>query len=1318
MKRSKFNSLFLVAIAITLVVGSSGCSGGSAVPPPPPPPPAITVSLSPSSAQSVDQGQSIKFTATVTNDSSNKGVTWTLTQNNTACSPSCGTISPNSTASGAPATYTAPAAVNSKIQFSVTATSVADTSKSASDQTTDVPPPALNNPATLPAATVGQAYSYQLTEAGGVPPFTWSITSGSLPAGLSLNIATGLISGTPTVASQAVPASAKSPATSQPNVAPSSFTAQGCDSGSPQLCNSQILSMLVNQAPGFSLSASPTSVTIGQGGSGTSTITVNPTNGFNGSVSLTASNLPTGVTAAFSSPGATTTSTLTLTASGTATTGTVTMSVTGTSGNLPPQTVTVSLTVTTPKPLPTCSTLPSGTAGEPSITTQPTNQTVGVGQMATFSVTASNATSYQWYKNGNIISGATGPSYTTPATAGTDSGNEYTVVVSNSVCSLLSSPATLTVTPSNANDLTFSYPAPPPPTPPLNGITGTITLTQAGGQVFSVTSSASASAKIDWTLNCGPYASCGSVNPAQTTSGGSVTYLAPTGLPLAGETFTLIATRDDAQSDFATAQITVKPCGPGETMCGEITFLIQGFDAKGNPAAAAGSFTATGLANWNPTLNPPCCMITDGVIDINDGDGVDAAAQISSGSYTYDKDSTGTLLPNLNSLTGTITLNIKSTLAKPPASHTQRTYAFTQGAFLQGTLSLIEFEPIPSSPGGCSDPGAPPACGFQGSGLLSKGVPPGSYAFPTDVGGRPNCTANANPPTNCNYAFEFEGATRPLPPAVPEPIGMVGVFNVSVDATNACNVATIGTQSVIRNQPPLSLQGSLFGNCGTVASVNGVNVANDVNGRGTFQGCFICSSTTPPTDTLAYYVLPTGGLIFIDMGAGGTLSGLASPTGISSASPLGFLNCGTVTSEDNRVDNCVAYTSGGSQTGGPDVTLSLGLVTCATGAVCENPVSNNTLMGNLSVTLDQVTGGMCNGQMGSCGNSTTIPASYSIDATTGVGSICLHAAPCATFDAPPPSGAATALYYADGFLLANDYTAATGSLEAQYFFCIDPCSGPGGMPHPPSAFENNNPGPFVGATVPSYQSIVPNATGLFTLKAPAPDSTTPCTTATADNFDSDALYASGLDPSPFTQSVPPNSSVTGCFAFDNTTGFSNSGTSITGRGTGTSTTPGPADFVFYEITPGRLVVMETDDTIPGGQALLNLTSQSARLAITSASSIMACANGSTVTACTNGTIKPLNSFTITATGAPTPALSQAPVGNSPNLGTIGLTFTDNKNGTATITGTVNKDTGNRANCDSATNPAVCTYVFTITAQNVQGSATVSAKQTFVLDVIQ
>jgi hypothetical protein len=52
----------------------------------------------------------------------------------------------------------------------------------------------------LPTATVGTAYSQALAAGGGTAPYTWSISVGALPAGLSLNAATGIINGTPTTA--------------------------------------------------------------------------------------------------------------------------------------------------------------------------------------------------------------------------------------------------------------------------------------------------------------------------------------------------------------------------------------------------------------------------------------------------------------------------------------------------------------------------------------------------------------------------------------------------------------------------------------------------------------------------------------------------------------------------------------------------------------------------------------------------------------------------------------------------------------------------------------------------------------------------------------------------------------------------------------------------------------------------------------------------------------------------------------------------------------------------------------------------------------
>jgi subtilase family serine protease len=97
-------------------------------------------------------------------------------------------------------------------------------------------------------------------------------------------------------------------------------------------------------SPDFGLALSPGSVTVTQGSKGTSTITVTPSNSFSGNVTLSASGLPSGVTAAFSPNPATSTSALTLTASATAATGTVTVTIKGVSGSLT-HTTTLSLTV-------------------------------------------------------------------------------------------------------------------------------------------------------------------------------------------------------------------------------------------------------------------------------------------------------------------------------------------------------------------------------------------------------------------------------------------------------------------------------------------------------------------------------------------------------------------------------------------------------------------------------------------------------------------------------------------------------------------------------------------------------------------------------------------------------------------------------------------------------------------------------------------------------------------------------------------------------------------------------------------------------------
>jgi subtilase family serine protease len=146
--------------------------------------------------------------------------------------------------------------------------------------------------------------------------------------------------------------------------------------GSPN--GSGLISALAGSSsgPGFSLSASPTSVTVAQGHAGTSTITSTVTGGFDSAISLSASGQPSGVTVTFNPTSITGagTSTMTMTVAASTVPGTYTITVTGTSGSTR-ETTTVSLTVTGTTPnftisaSPTSITVDPGNSGHSTITT-------------------------------------------------------------------------------------------------------------------------------------------------------------------------------------------------------------------------------------------------------------------------------------------------------------------------------------------------------------------------------------------------------------------------------------------------------------------------------------------------------------------------------------------------------------------------------------------------------------------------------------------------------------------------------------------------------------------------------------------------------------------------------------------------------------------------------------------------------------------------------------------------------------------------------------------------------------------------------------
>jgi hypothetical protein len=118
------------------------------------------------------------------------------------------------------------------------------------------------------------------------------------------------------------------------------------------------LAVTVEAIAGFTLSANPASVTVAQTSTATSSITITPQNGFSGSVTLSATGLPSGVTAQFNPNPATTSSTLTFSASATAALGTSTVTINGVSGSVTAST-TISLTVKAGSTSPTVTVSPA-----------------------------------------------------------------------------------------------------------------------------------------------------------------------------------------------------------------------------------------------------------------------------------------------------------------------------------------------------------------------------------------------------------------------------------------------------------------------------------------------------------------------------------------------------------------------------------------------------------------------------------------------------------------------------------------------------------------------------------------------------------------------------------------------------------------------------------------------------------------------------------------------------------------------------------------------------------------------------------------------
>ena len=515
-------TLAVCSVALLLALFEA-CSNSSST--------SIGVTLSPSGSQGIDQAQTLSLTATVSNDSKSGGVTWAVAGG--------GTLSNQTSTS---ATYNAPASVSSSFPATVTATSVSDTTKSASIRITVNPLPAISTQS-LPQATAGVNYSATVSATGGTGPFTWTITSGTLPTGISLGS-----SNSQTVALSGMPIAASS----------GSITFKVADSVGNSA--TQALTLTVN--PPATLVVTTTSLANGVIGAAYSQ-TVTATGGVPAyHWSIISGTLPAGLSL----------NTTSGTISGTPTaTGTSNFTIQVTDSEAPTaQTATanLSITVTNPPPLQiTTTTLPDGTTGTAYSAT--VTATGGV-QPYTWSVSSGNL------PNGLTLNTGSGVISGTPTATGTFN---FAIQVLDAEQPTQETSANLSITINSGTPLQITTTSLPDGS---EATSYSVTLAATGGTSPYTWSVVSGSLPSGLTLN----GSAGTITGKPTVLGTSNVTLKVT----------------DSASGTATAPLSifVISCNNDAALTGDWAMMLEGYNTLQQPApllAAVGSFISDGSGN-------------------------------------------------------------------------------------------------------------------------------------------------------------------------------------------------------------------------------------------------------------------------------------------------------------------------------------------------------------------------------------------------------------------------------------------------------------------------------------------------------------------------------------------------------------------------------------------------------------------------------------------------------------------------------------------------------------------------------------------------
>jgi hypothetical protein len=361
----------------------------------------------------------------------------------------------------------------------------------------------------LPSGQVGSAYSATLAATGGTTPYSWKLTSGTRPAGLSLNAATGTIAGTPTAVASA---------------SPLTFTVT--DSESPAQAKSITLPLTITGSAGTPLAITTTSLPSGQMGSAYSATLAATGGTIPYSWSLTSGTLPAGLS--LNAATGTIAGTPTAVASATP----LTFTVTDSESPAQAKPVNLTLTIAPPTLLIITTSLPSGQ--------------VGTVYSATLAATG-GTTPYSWKLSSGTLPAGLSLNATTGAISGTP-----TAVAS-------ATPLTFTVTDSESPAQTKSITLPltiTGSTGPTLAITTTSLPSGQVGAAYSATLSATGgTTPYSWSLASGTLPAGLSLNATTGMIAGTPTATANA----SSLTFTVTDSSAPSQTKNATIAISVSP---------------------------------------------------------------------------------------------------------------------------------------------------------------------------------------------------------------------------------------------------------------------------------------------------------------------------------------------------------------------------------------------------------------------------------------------------------------------------------------------------------------------------------------------------------------------------------------------------------------------------------------------------------------------------------------------------------------------------------------------------------------------------------------